>query len=798
MGTAIFKNGTAYVGGGITIISSIVNLHSRSWFVENSAASTGGALYIEQSSALSIANTTIIEHNTAQTGGGIFVGGLSKLLNIKELSVETNTALQGGGIYISDNSTLENVGQLDLRNNNATEMYGGGGILLTQSSFVCTGQLRAVGNTAASDGGALYLDFNSWIILYPSTEMYFTNNMAREKGGAVYVSDAVSTALYCTSIKYFYKFLCFYVYQMEAEGSKQVHMTFDGNTAGIGDDLYGGTLGICELRNTSQSSSEVFDEITNMKQNKTISSDAFQIRTCAGSASIDRDVFLGEMFSVGVMAVGQRNGMSRGIAQVNIKDSSNSVSLGSYNQSRQPVGPNCTSLQLMVLTQEAKNDIISVQVITDTCVGQSSTFNQSHAFNIELQIKPCPEPLFQLSDKHCKCSQRLNGFNATCEIGNQSIIRPRMEDFWLGYDNTTNELIIHPVCPLYYCVFETVSFLLNETDRQCFHNRSGLLCGQCGNGLSLTLGLHVCSECSNFYLFLLVVFMALGVLLLVFLLIFKLTVAQGPINGLIFYANINIFQMNKTVFFPHNNTGSGRFLPVFVSWLNLNFGFVTCLSKGMDMYVLTWLQYLFPLYILFLVVILVSVRHYPSRITGTNPVAVLSTLILLSYNKILHTIVTSMSYTKLYYKNHTALVWLYDGNVPFLEGKHLLMLAFAVMVLLVMVLPYTLLLLCGQCILSKSNWSIFCWINNSKVKAFLDSYHAPYRVKHRYWPGLLLLLRVILLPPVAFSHNNDSSVNLLAVSMVAIAVFTWVWMAGGIYKNRWLDVLEASIMLNLG
>ena len=309
----------------------------------------------------------------------------------------------------------------------------------------------------------------------------------------------------------------------------------------------------------------------------------------------------------------------------------------------------------------------------------------------------------------------------------------------------------------------------------------------------------MCSECSNFYLLLLPVFMILGIALVIFLMAFKLSVAQGTISGLLFYANI--FQMNKTVFLPNNTSGAASFLFVFVTWLNLNFGFVTCLSNGMDMYVLTWLQYLFPLYILFLVVVLVSFRHYPrwmSRMIGTNPVAVLSTLILLSYNKILHTIVASVSSTELQYKSHNKTVWLYDGNVPFLGGKHSLMFGFAVMVFLFMVLPYTLLLLCGQCILLKSNWRIFCWINNSKVKAFLDSYHGPYRVKHRYWPGLLLLLRVILLPPVAFAHSYDGSVNLLAVSTVVIAILTWAWMAGGIYENRWLDVLEASIMLNLG
>ena len=521
------------------------------------------------------------------------------------------------------------------------------------------------------------------------------------------------------------------------------------------------------------------------------------VRTCNGSGFVNKHVFPGEMFSIGVVAVGQRNGLSQGTAQVNIIHSSNSASLGSYNQSRQLVGPNCTLLNLTVISQE--NISISLQVIADICVGQSSTFNPDHALHITLQIKPCPQPLFQLSDNACKCSKRMERFGSVCNVTNQSIQRTRLDTFWLGYDNNTKELIIHPNCPFYYCVFKNVSFSLNETDLQCSHDQSGLLCGACRDGHSLTLGLHMCSECSNFYLLLLPVFMILGIALVIFLMTFKLSVAQGTISGLIFYANI--FQMNRTVFLPNNTSGPAGFLFVFVSWLNLNFGFVTCLSNGMDMYVLTWLQYLFPLYILFLVVVLVSFRHYPrwmSRMMGTNPVAVLSTLILLSYNKILHTIVTSVSSTELQYQNYNKTVWLYDGNVPFLEGKHSLMIGFAVVVFLFMVLPYTLLLLCGQCILLKSNWRIFCWINNSKVKAFLDSYHGPYRVKHRYWPGLLLLLRVILLPPLAFAHSYDASVNLLAVSTVVIAILTWAWMAGGIYKNRWLDVLEASIMLNLG
>ena len=796
-GSVVLRNGQALQGGGLALFMSKVHFQNNILFQFNSAP-VGGAMFIDQGSDLNMTNVTTIEHNRAHSliggcGGGIYMSAKSTMYNFGFLRVYNNTADQGGGIWLNDNNTFINFGQCYLQKNNAT--IGGGIVIMDTSSLFCKGELRIVENTAATIGGGILLNFNAFIILHHSAEIYFISNTAHQTGGAIYVEDSVTTALYCTAYDYFYKFMCFY--QLEAEDPKQVHMTFDSNVATLGDDLYGGMLGICKLGNTFQNSSEVFDKITKLRQNKTITSAAFQIRTCIGSEYVSVKVFPGEMFSLSVMATGQRNGLSQGIAQVTVVDYSNTVSLGSYNQSRQGVGPNCTSLNLTVIAPE--NISTSLQIITDNCVGQASTFDVDHALTVKVHINSCPRPLFQLFENICKCNKRLDRFKSVCNVNNQSILRTRTDIFWLGYDNVTEELIVHPNCPFYYCVFKNMSFSLNQTDLQCSHSRSGLLCGACHDGHSLTLGLHMCSECSNYYLLLLPVFVILGIALVIFLMTFKLSVAQGTISGLIFYANI--FQMNRTVFLPYNTSGPAAFLFVFVSWLNLNFGFVTCLSNGMDMYVLTWLQYLFPLYILFLVVMLVSFRHYPrwmSRMMGTNPVAVLSTLILLSYNKILHTIVASVSSTELQYKNHSKTVWLYDGNVPFLEGKHSLMFGFAVLVLLFMVLPYTLLLLCGQCILLKSNWRVFFWINNSKVKAFLDSYHGPYRVKHRYWSGLLLLVRVILLPPVAFAHSYDASVNLFAVSSVVITVLTWAWMAGGIYKNRWLDVLEASIMLNLG
>ena len=62
-----------------------------------------------------------------------------------------------------------------------------------------------------------------------------------------------------------------------------------------------------------------------------------------------------------------------------------------------------------------------------------------------------------------------------------------------------------------------------------------------------------------------------GIILIVFLLVFRLTVAIGTIHGLVFYANI--MAINKAVLFPsvQNNP-----LLIFIAWLNLDVGIETC------------------------------------------------------------------------------------------------------------------------------------------------------------------------------------------------------------------------------
>ena len=93
----------------------------------------------------------------------------------------------------------------------------------------------------------------------------------------------------------------------------------------------------------------------------------------------------------------------------------------------------------------------------------------------------------------------------------------------------------------------------------------------------------------------------------------------------------------------------------------------TCFFDGMDEYIKTWLQFVFPLYVWSLVVMLIIGSEYSLRITkvfGSNPVVVLATPFLLSYVMLLRTIIAALYPTYLEYPNEVRVaVWQYDGNV---------------------------------------------------------------------------------------------------------------------------------------
>ena len=207
------------------------------------------------------------------------------------------------------------------------------------------------------------------------------------------------------------------------------------------------------------------------------------------------------------------------------------------------------------------------------------------------------------------------------------------------------------------------------------------------------------------------------------------------------------------------------------------------------------MQFAFRLDVWALVGMIIVGSYNLGRVVSIFPIAILATLFLLSYAKLLRTVVAALSYTALEYPNNSHIaVWLYDGNIRYFSGRHIPLFIAAMVSLIFLFLPYTVLLIFSQCLQAKSELKIFSCINNRYVKPFLDAYHAPSTNKHRYWTGLMLLLRLVLF----LNALGDPSVNLLAVGSTCAAILTLPTIfSTRIYKTWSLGLLETSFILNL-
>ena len=807
-GTSNFINNSGYYGGAIAAgYNTLLNFTGTSNFINNSA-NYGGAIYEGFDTSLSFTGTSNFISNSAHAGGAIFAWQNTSLSFTGTSNfINCSSADGGGAIYAGYNTSLIFTETSNFINSSAE---GGGAIYADyNTSLSFTGTSNFINSSAKNTGGGVLLALNSTFFISSNTTVYWESNHAR-LGGAIYVDDGYNL-VYCTqSVSHATKDKCFF--QLPGQNLSNgidAQFVFKDNSANVaGSVLYGGAIDNCKLPGLeSHSSGEVFDmlvHIENDNTNSSISSDPFRICPCENNlpdcSKSDKSYTLypGETFQISMVAVGQRNGTVPATVRGHFA-SSNQLQLYSTTpignlhplQYLQATFNTCTILNYSVFSLR---DRVVLELYAD---GPCSTF--SNKLNLNLRLKNTCPPGFSLSEieRSCVCNQRLAEYTNQCEITNGlgRITRSSHDQFWVGFDHESNSLILHPHCPFDYCVSHTVDFPLNNTDLQCAYNRSGLLCGACKKGYSLVLGTSQCKQCTNIHLTLLIPFALMGLALVFSLLVSKLTVATGTLSGLVFYANI--VGVNRTLFIPVESTD---ILSIFIAWLDLDFGVETCFFKGMDAYSKTWLQFVFPAYLWVIVGLIILASHFSHRFTkllGNNPVSVLATLILLSYTKILRNLIAALYITYLEYPTWNRGVWLYDANIDYLCTKHIPLFVLAILVFVFLFIPYTLLLLFGQWLQAISHLRLFAWVNSARLKFFMDSYHAPYKARHRYWPGLLLVVRFILLLVFAFNPQQDPSINLLAILVGTGTLQLWAWTSGGVYKNRYLDALEGLFALNL-
>ena len=630
-----------------------------------------------------------------------------------------------------------------------------------------------IGNSA-DNGGAISLKEGAVINLNAGIHITFQANIADMYGGAIYVED---TAFWARR-----RIKCFV-------GSRKFngYVEFENNTAGAaGADLFGGWIDLCGPRYGTKPNN-IFDFEEN-----SVASNPTGVCICTNSTlnkhktEVHVKIFPGQSFKIEAVAVGQRFGMT----PASVRAETPGTHVIDQLQKLQDTENHCTTLKFTVKSSN-RNETILLNVDGRTLPKwiNESIPDEFRQLKILITLKDCPLGFeFDSRQNVCSCHPYLDAYGVKCNFTAYKINRHARQ--WIGVLNKPKMFVIHQHCPYDYCKPYALLLNLSTPDDQCSSNRSGILCGACQPGLSQVLGTSNCKRCSNVWLLLTIVFALAGILLVAGLLMLNITVATGTINGLIFYANI--VRANTATFFP--NKTANTFLSWFIAWLNLDVGIETCFYDGLDAYSKSWLQFVFPLYIWFLIMIIIISSKYSKRaasIIGVNAVQVLATLFLLSYAKLLRLTITVFQPTHL--NNHN--VWYYDGNIPYLGNWHAPLLLVALLFFALFLLPYTIILFSIQWLQMFSHYKLFHWVN--KFKPLFDAYTGPYKDKHRYWTGLLLLVRIVLFIVFSTNTSGDSTINLFAVIVVVMCLFAYLAIFGGTYKNWLLNILEYSSLLNL-
>ena len=811
-----FSQNTAALNGGVFSLdsNSSANITSSN-FTNNSAQVCGGVVLITKNSGLLVRGSSF-SSNQAGSGGALAANKESYIIFESKTHLLKNKATSGGGVYLS-NSLIQFKATTIMKQNTAQDY--GGGIQAINSSIAIQSTVYFDGNQAR-EGGALSLkhSFIYDIIVADQLKVHdvcFSSNFA-DFGGGIFVDDGGQESA-CSSEDCFFKNV-----------SNNLNFKFYNNSASkSGGNLYGGLLDRCTYAKTNKTDQRVvqvksakdrFMEITNITEsdNKSISSQPVRVCYCendmhrpsCGQDSHSIKAKSGNIFEIEVAAVDQVGN----IVSATIESSLGGLLLPAYQLRK--VGANCSQLNYSATFPDENQHYNLTMFAKGVCDGKGVS---SLTVNITVLKCLCAPGFMQEPQKRscsCVCHKDDTNFHKyikECNSSTQTVIRKGT--FWITYlnnsvtQNSTSSYFIYPYCPLDYCKPPSKSIninlgLPNGPDVQCENNRGGLLCGRCLSNYSLSLGSSTCIQCPDHWhgrsIGIVIAAIFAGISLVLLILLFNLTIAVGTLNAIIFYANI--IYANKSIYFgqPHLT-----FVSIVVSWLNLDIGFDTCFFKGMDTFAKTWIQLAFPAYVILLVFIIIAVSSYSSKfsqlIGKRDPVATLATLILLSYVRLLQTVITCLSAVSLEFPNGTTSKrWLPDASVKYFKGKHIALVCMAILILL-FGLFYTIIIFSKQWLVHCPRSKLYKTIRLYKLQFFIDTYHMPYTAKHRYWTGLLLFIRIVVYLISALSISSDPRITLLSTVIIISLLFLYLTACRivRVYKNSLISALESFVYFNI-
>jgi len=616
-------------------------------FESNKASENGGSINLDDNSNVIFDGnaTTAFDNNTATMGGAMYCNRYSYVVVQGNTTVEftNNKAMHGGALNIQE-STI---------------------------TFTSNSSTRFSYNAATKTGGAVYLISNFTASYENKSEVIFYQNNASLYGGAIY-GELVRA-------------------NESKISSNMVNINFDDNSAIIGDDVYVHIQPSCSEECLNNSIVEL--NVTHnypphhlAMYNPAICVDATNMPSKCQTYFVS-NIMLGQNIKINACVLSFYDKPAGGVDFV-----VSGASGQHFLEETRFVPIACQLFEGISIIGKQISDKTNFSMTITSYTNSESEIS----INLIAELSPChPGFLYDNTSQKCIC---FNDHDIVSCSGGMSAIK---RGYWFGVVNSKPTVT---VCPNNYCDFtccETENGLYQLSPartKQCNSHRSGIACGSCNEGYTLSFDSAECIDIEKCTLGQTLLIVTLSTLYWIVLVVAVFIVTYYHMGIGYFYAVTYYYSMLDILLNQYLHTSHGLFTTVSVissiAKVTPQFLGQLCLVKNMSGIDQQFIHYMHPLavtIILASICLLARISYRFSAFVSRGIIHVVCFLLLLSYTSVATTsllLLRSLTFDKVD-RVYTYL----SPDIEYFHGRHLPYVIVAVLCTVVIVTGLPLLLL---------------------------------------------------------------------------------------------------------
>ena len=686
--------------------------------------------------------------------------------------------------------------------------------VLSSSDIILNGQLNIIGNNGYM-GTGFKVQGLSYFYLSNGLNATFINNTALTIGGAIY-AVANDDGNKC-------------MFQSNTNNITNIKMTFIDNTAlEAGSSIYSNNIYGCEaLRDrvnimNRSISSKIFSFSLSKHQNFSIPPTSLCLcdLPCDGNdvrIEYNLNTFIrpGQNIELQLAAVyncgkNESKIMQYGYAAVTFLmiDSDNVHSVPSWQVSANSANQvllekqDCTSVTITLLKVKYGPNPSSPAII----VSASSISLELTLYGIQLLDCPIGFEL-NVTEGKCVCSRLLYKLSASyqpdCQVSsgtNNSISTiTRTDREWIGIANLSNGIVVFGAALncIMYCKYKSgyTKLIVNDTSVAiadsddlsnsvplCIDNREGLLCSQCPPGYSVVYGSYECKQCSNWWLFTLIIYAVIGPLLIYLLYVLKLTLTTGSLNGIIFCVQI-------LGFIDPPSVDSREMSLLLNGWSHIHVKVSLCLYNGMTELWKQGLLTMYQVYILSILLGIIVLSRFSVKISNkiaNSSVQILVTVVHIIFSYMLASIMDVFKPVTIYTNNteEPMQVWYKYPTVEYGTHGHLVLMIITLLVVGPILGVYMTVLLAGRPLM-RINYRI-----REYIRPVYEAIHAPYKQNKEFFFVSRLLIVILLYVIYTCFRGKD----MLLFASLMLSIYTAVESIARPFKRQSLNIFNLCLL----